>query len=50
MPFPLPFYLQNALHFELDDFGATERQKNDVTTEIFNQGIQKTLARGREKP
>ena len=34
-----------------DNFlGAMDRQKRDVPTEIFSQGLKKSLAREREKP
>ena len=31
-------------------FGAMDRRKNDVPTEMFSQGLKKPLAREREKP
>ena len=34
----------------LDLIGAMDRQKIDVPTEIFSQGLEKPLAREREKP
>ena len=34
----------------LDLIGAMDRQKHDVPTDIFSQGHEKPLDRGREKP
>ena len=41
---------RRAVVQSLELIGATDIQKNDVTTEIFSQGIEKPLAREREKP
>ena len=44
------FYMQKIMHSALSLFGAMDRRKNDVPTEIFSQGIKKPLARERENP
>ena len=46
MHFALSFYLQKATHFALGRW----IEKNDVPNEIFNQGLEMLLARGRENP
>ena len=44
------FYSQKTMFFALNVFGSMDRNKSDVPTEIFSQGLKKTLSREREKP
>ena len=42
-------YVNDLVLYVPDWFGAIDNKKSDVPTEIFNQGLEKPLAREQEK-